>query len=133
MPIQKLIRDDVQHPQLVGQLDIDKIHNLTGVLLSKNGVYIYPGAIKHIKRRHPGVFEKYGDLIPDIITTPDYVGKNPSEPNSVELYKIVEDHLLLAIKCDPKGYTYVSSLYSLNNGPYKIQKRLKSGRIIPYL
>jgi len=132
-PIQKLVRDDVRHPQSVGHLDIQKIFNLTGVQLPSSEVLIYPGAIKHIKKRHPGVFEQYGELIPSIVTSPDYVGENPSEPGSVELYKVVNDHLLLAVKCDPTGYLFVSSLYTLNNGAYKIQKRLASGRIIPYV
>ncbi len=132
-PTQIIIRDNVRHPQTCGHLDTQKIFNLTGVQLPFSEVFIYSGAIKHIKKNHPGVFEQYGHLIPTIVTSPDFVGKNPKEPNSVELYKIVNDHLLLAIKCDPSGYLYVSSLYTLNNGPYKIQKRLASGRIVPYV
>lgn len=93
----------------------------------------FPGAIKHIKKRHPGIFEQYYELIPDIIESPDYVGQNPREPStSVELIKLVSEHLLLAVKLDPSGYLYVSTLYDLNNGMIKVQKRLKSGRLIPF-
>lgn len=37
-----------------------------------------------------------------------------------------------AIKLDPSGYLFVSSFYDMHNGPFKIQKRLASGRLIPF-
>ncbi|MDN4071367.1 hypothetical protein QYF50_26090 [Paenibacillus vini] len=118
--------------QVVGELNIQAIKELIGVELPVGTVQIYAGALKHIKRRHPGVLEQYGHLIPGMIAFPDYIGKNPTEPNSVELVKIVEDHLLLAIKLDPTGYVFVSSFYDLANGEAKLQKRLDSGRWVPY-
>lgn len=93
---------------------------------------MFPGAIKHIKKRHPGILESFGHLIPEIIEFPDYVGQSPRHPNSVELIKVVSEHLLLAIKLDPSGYLFVSSFYELNNGPYKIKKRLRSGRLVRF-
>lgn len=119
-------------PLLVGELDIKKINLLVGIVFPVSEVYIYPGAIKHIKREHPGIWEQYGHLLPTILEKPDYVGKNPKVPNSIELYKQLGDHMLLAIKLDPTGYLFVSSLYELNNATVKINKRLASGRIIAY-
>ena len=118
--------------QTVGKLNIASIKRLTGIDFPVAEVQIYPGAIRHIKRKHPGIIEQYGHLIPDMIEHPDYVGKNPTEPGSVELIKVVTDSLLLAIKLDPKGYLYVSSLYDLNNAAVKLQKRLKSKRWVPF-
>ncbi|HBF2207821.1 hypothetical protein [Paenibacillus aceti] len=118
--------------QDVGELNVQAIKKLTGVDLSDGKVKVYPGALKHIRKRHPGVLEQYGHLIPGMISCPDYVGKNPKEPNSIELVKIVQDHLLLAIKLDPTGYVFVSSFYDLANGTAKLQKRLASRRWVPY-
>lgn len=126
------IRDDVSFRQLVGILDLEKIKNLLGLSFPVSEVYIYTGAIKHIKKYHPGIWEQYGQDIPDIIAHPDYIGVNPKVDNSVELYKYVNDNLLLAIKLDPTGYLYVSSFYDLDNAQHKIQKRLKSKRIVAY-
>lgn len=95
-------------------------------------VKAYSGAIKHIKKRHPKDLEKYFERIPEIISNPDYVGQNPTEPNSVELIKQFDNHVLVAIKLDPSGYIYLSSMYSLNNGKHKVKSRLQSGRLIPY-
>ncbi|WEG15064.1 hypothetical protein PU629_00335 [Pullulanibacillus sp. KACC 23026] len=70
--------------------------------------------------------------MPNIISNPDYVGQNPKEPSSIELYKFLTDHLLVAIKLDPSGYLYLSSFYDLHNGSDKIKKRLRTGRIVPF-
>ncbi|MGP3788619.1 MULTISPECIES: PBECR3 domain-containing polyvalent protein [Paenibacillus] len=118
--------------QVVGKLDIVKIKSLTGVDLPSDLVQMYPGAIKHVQRNHPGIIEQYGHLIPSMIAHPDYVGQNPKEENSVELVKVIGPHLLLAIKLDPSGYIFLSTFFELDNGAYKVQKRLKSGRLVPY-
>lgn len=118
--------------QLVGEIDTAAVKNLTGVEFPDAKVYIYPGAIKHIKKEHPGIIEQYGHLIPDMISSPDYIGQNPTEPNSVELVKTITPHLLLAIKLDPSGYLFVSTFFDLKNGPAKVKKRLASGRLKLY-
>jgi hypothetical protein len=120
-------------PLLIGEVNIAKIQSLVGIVFPVSEVYIYPGAIKHIKREHAGIWELYGHLLPSIVQEPDYIGKNPKVPNSIELYKQLGDHMLLAIKLDPTGYLFVSSLYELNNAIVKIKKRLASGRIVAYV
>jgi hypothetical protein len=118
--------------QTLGQLNIDAINKLLGLNLPTVDVQVHPGAIKHIKRKHLDDFNKYFHLLPDMIKNPDYVGKNPKEPNSIELYKRVSEHVLVALKLDPSGYLYLSSMYELNNGNHKIHKRLRAGRIVHY-
>lgn len=118
--------------QIVGQLNIVAIKALTLVEFPTAEVWMYSGAIRHVKKYHPGIMERYGHLISDIIASPDFVGKNPSNPGSIEMVKFVDQHVLLAIDLDPSGYLYVSSFYDLNNGPEKLKKRLASGRWVPY-
>lgn len=122
---------DAKTTQIVGILP-EVIVVRYNLLCSSREVKMFPGAIKHIKKRHPGILESFGHLIPEIIEFPDYVGQSPRHPNSVELIKVVSEHLLLAIKLDPSGYLFVSSFYELNNGPYKIKKRLRSGRLVRF-
>lgn len=119
-------------PLLVGQIDIEKVKKLTGIVFKEQKVFIYPGAVKHIKKKHSLVWDQHKQELPSLLSSPDYIGKNPKVPNSIELYKLVGDHLLLAIKLDPSGYLFVSSFYDLDNAEYKIKKRLASGRIQPY-
>ncbi|NKQ22772.1 plasmid-related protein [Brevibacillus laterosporus] len=119
--------------QIVGMLDIEKINSILGASFTNSGeVWMYPGLKKHVMKKHVGIFENYHQCLPAIIASPDYIGRNPSEPNSVELVKRISDTILLAIKLDPTGYLYVSSFYDLKNAEIKIHKRLNSGRLKPY-
>ena len=57
-------------------------------------VYMPPGVLKHLKKRgHWDDFVTYHTVIPDMIANPDYAGQNPKELNTVELYKVVNDHV----------------------------------------
>lgn len=119
--------------QIVGQLDLAKINALLGVNFTGTGeVWMYPGLKKHVMKAHAGIFEAYHQYLPDIIASPDYVGQNPKEPDSLELIKQITDTVLLAIKLDPSGYLFVSTFFDLKNAPDKIRKRLATGRIKPY-
>lgn len=98
-----------------------------------NDVHMAPGALKHLKKRgHWNEFLLcYRDL-PNMIANPDYAGQNPNEPGSVELYKSVGDHVLIAIKLDPAAELFLGSFCKLNNGSVKIRKRLRTGRIYAF-
>lgn len=87
------------------------------------------GLIVHIQKRHPG-YEPYLQQLSAIIRWPDYIGRNPKEPDSVELVKILDENILVAVKLDKKnGYLYVASLYPIKGGT--LQHRLENGRLIP--
>jgi hypothetical protein len=65
----------------------------------------------HVKKRHPAC-TKYLEDIALIITSPDYIGVNPREPNSIELVKRFNDNIQIGIKLDTKNdYLYVSTLF----------------------
>ena len=90
-------------------------------------IYVSKGLTKHIQYRHSNCLI-YIDKIPEIIESPDYIGKNPHEPNSVELVKIYEDNIQIGIKMDlDKNYLYVATLYDIKQS--KIERRLNSGRL----
>ena len=125
--------ENLPEPLLVGQIDTEKVKKLTGVYFQVQDVFIYPGAVKHINRNHPHIWNQYKFELPNILSNPDYIGKNLKVPKSIELYKFVGDQLLLAIKLDPSGYLFVSTFYDLDNVEHKIKKRLKSGRIQAYV
>lgn len=85
------------------------------------------GLEKHILKRHPNYIE-YMDKIPEILLIPDYIGHNPKEPESIELVKVYEDNIQIAVKLDSTNdYYYVASLYEISNK--KLSERLHSGRL----
>lgn len=88
------------------------------------------GLIKHIEKRHPDCVQ-YIEKIPEILESPDYIGTNSKEPDSIEIVKQLDKNILVAIKLDKKDeHLYVASLYDINNG--KVERRINSGRIKKY-
>lgn len=104
-----------------------------GIQCNDYEVHMPPGVLKHLKKRgHWQDFMAYHQDLPDMIANPDYAGQNPKEPDSVELYKVLGDHILIAIKLNPSSGLFLGSFYTLDNGASKIQKRLRTGRIHPF-
>ena len=90
-------------------------------------IYVSCGLRKHIQSRHSNCLD-YIDKIPEIINNPDYIGKNPTEPNSIELVKVYENNIQIGIKMDiSKNYLYVATLFDIKQS--KIERRLNSGRL----
>jgi len=109
---------------------VEKFNELTGQNLLTGPIYQASGLATHIKKHHPTIVSNIG-YIPDIIAHPDYVGRNPKEPDSVELVKCITDNLMVCVKLDQNnGYFYVASLFDITDG--KLANRLKSGRLKPY-
>jgi len=106
----------------------ERFNTLATAALPCGPIYKSSGFAAHIKKRHPG-YETYIARIPEIITSPDYIGHNPNESDSIELIKVFSENIQIAIKLDrKKGYLYVASLYDVKQS--KIDRRLASGRLI---
>jgi phage-Barnase-EndoU-ColicinE5/D-RelE like nuclease3 len=104
-----------------------------GIPCSSYEVHMPPGVLKHLKKKgHWQDFLKYFEDIPAAISNPDYAGQNPKEPGTVELYKVMSDHVLIAIKMNPDTGLFLGSFYTLDNGAEKIKKRLRVKRIHPF-
>lgn len=102
-------------------------NNLLNTNLPISEIYVSDGLNKHILRRHPNC-QKYIKKIPEIINNPDYIGKNPKEPNSIELVKVFNNNIQIGIKLDTnKNYLYVATLFDIKES--KVQRRLNSGRL----
>ena len=105
----------------------EEFNKQLNINLPINEIYQSDGLVKHISKRHPG-FEKYMSDIPDIIANPDYIGTNPKEKDSIELIKILDDNILVAVKLDKNdNRLFVASLYNISSS--KLKNRLNSGRI----
>ena len=79
-------------------------------------IYIGPSNIAHMKSRHPNDFEKYGNYLPDILNSPDYVGMNPND-GSIEYVKefcINNEYVKVAVRASGKEKYFARTLYTLN-------------------
>lgn len=118
--------------QLVGYVP-EAIVKYYSIICSSYEVFMPPGVLKHLQKRgHWNDFLTYYSDIPDMISNPDYAGQNPKEPETIEIYKIMSDHILIAIKMNPSNGLFLGSFYTLDNGVNKIQGRLRNGRIYPF-
>lgn len=118
--------------QLVGYVP-EAVVRYYGINCSSYDVFMPPGVLKHLKKRGHWIdFLRYHMDIPNMIAAPDYAGQNPNEPGTIELYKVVNDHVLIAIKMSPPDELFLGSFYKLDNGAQKIQGRLRTGRIYPF-
>lgn len=113
--------------KIVGQY-IDKFNVMTGQSLPCGNIFQADGLSVHVEKHHPG--ETYLlEHIPNIISSPDYIGHNPREPQSIELVKVTAKNEMVCIKLDIKNsYLYVASVFSISQG--KLDNRLKSGRLV---
>lgn len=106
---------------------IEKYNKLLNINLPCTPIYVSHGLKKHIQSRHSNCIS-YIAKIPDIINSPDYIGTNPKEPNSIEIVKIYNDNIQIGIKLDTsQNYLYVATLFDIKES--KIKRRLNSGRL----
>lgn len=91
-------------------------------------IYQSEGLNKHIMKRHPDCIQ-YIEMIPQIISSPDYIGVNPNEMNtSFELVKCISENVQVGIKLDTKdNYLYVATLHTITNS--KLRHGIQNGRL----
>ena len=79
-------------------------------------IYIGTSNIEHIKSRHPYEYEKYFPYISDIISTPNYVGKNPTDGSIafVKFFQIGEEYVRVAVRITTNGTAFAKTLHLLS-------------------
>ena len=78
------------------------------------------------KKHHPEIKDSIMLNIPNIISSPDYIGKNPKEPNSIELVKDIGKNTKVCVKLDTKNeYLYVASIFEILLLKNNLEKRCR--------
>jgi len=93
----------------VGKININIYKCVTEDITTDDAI-ITDNQILHIKEHHPNDFEKYMELIPDILASPDYI-LEANKPYTAFLLREFENNgksfqLILRLKTskDPDGY-----------------------------
>lgn len=111
--------------EIVGEYR-EEFNTILGINIPCGPIYRSRGLATHVNDHHPDCMMYY-PMIPDVIASPDYIGKDPTKPGSIELIKKVNEYLLVAITLNPKeNYLYVSTLFDQTES--KVKMRLNSGR-----
>lgn len=81
-------------------------------------VYIGPQNIEHIRNKHSKDYEVYFEKISEIISSPDYYGRNLKD-GSIELIKEFEilekEYVKVAVRISKKGKLFARTLYKLTD------------------
>ena len=93
--------------------------------LKDNRVFIAERNIVHMRKKHCEDYEKYYESISEIISCPDYIGRNPKD-NSMELIKefFFEEkkfYVKVAVAIDKQELLYAKTLYTLNFLKFEFQ------------
>ena len=95
----------------------EEVKNILGLDLD-TGTPIYIGLtnIEHMQREHPTEYGRYFVLLPQIISTPDFVGLNPKD-SSIEYIKSFPtsagQYIKLAVRISNDGFLFARSLYEI--------------------
>ena len=75
-------------------------------------IYIGHENIKKIKTKHPEDFEKYGQDIEKIISSPDYIAKHPKD-DSIQYVKVYgkDNYVMVAVRATGGGKLFVRTLF----------------------
>lgn len=121
-----VIKENKPMTQSIGNIRVEILDRLN-LPIENRQIVIYPGAVRHIKKRHPHAFKVYFNKIPEVIESPDYVGMSSQDPKRIELIKKYKDNILVALKLDDESNLFVSSMYIIEEN--RIDKRVTYGRL----
>ena len=92
-------------------------------------IYIGSSNVEHIKSRHPYEYDKYFPYVSDIISTPDYVGRNPSDKSIsfVKFYQMGEEYVRVAVRVTTNGTAFAKTLHLLSTA--NAEKYIEKGTL----
>ena len=107
-----------------------KIVSLLNLPITPNEpIFLGRSNIQHMISRHPGDYQKYGSLIPQILSSPDYVGANPSDGSIeyVKEFQVNGEFVKVAVRLSGNHVLYARSIYVLN--PNRVKNFIQKGTL----
>lgn len=121
----------MQKSKIIGQVSSSVQHALNLTIMEDRYIYIGESNIKHMKRKHPEDYARYGSKITLILADPDYIGQNPADDSIeyVKEFRINEEYVKVAIRVTQNGKYFARSLYCLNKR--RAENFIARGTLIP--
>lgn len=106
------------------------VRQVLGIKIRLTDIYCSKGLQAHMMKSNHFKEVKYIDRIPEIIKTPDYVGKTGNDDDcSIEYVKCYDDNIRLIVKMDiKKKMLYVATMFELPSK--KLERFVHSGRLV---
>lgn len=109
----------------------EHVESLLKIPIAKDrSIYLGPSNITHMMRSHPDDYSRYGEYIPDILSSPDYVGINPKD-GSIEYVKefaVDSKYVKVAVRISAGVKYYARSIYSLNTN--RVNNFIRDNKLI---
>jgi len=109
--------NEIITPGKVGELSQAVISTLGLQMKAGRIILLGESNILHMKTKHPADFYRYAAALPDILTSPDYVGRNPKDGSIEYVKEFIMDgsYVKVAVRVSLSGNLYARSLYILNH------------------
>jgi len=117
---------EVENVHFIGNINIKKLGNYKNIVTTDK-VIITSERIEHIKKRHPGDFEKYISYVPIILENPDYILEDTNNKNTILLLKTLQENgknIQVVIKLhtdikDKNKYNSILTFWHIRDRNYK--------------
>lgn len=114
----------------VGEVNKNIVNHLNSNI-PQAPIYIDEGLLVHLRDRGHSNMIPYFNKVGDMIQNATYIGQNTRHINSLEFIYVTDENVQIAIKLNiSEGYYFVATMHEVTDS--KINKRLKSGRIIEF-
>lgn len=113
----------------IGQVT-NEVKEIFNIVLEASDIKVNKEGLRsHMMKHHHNDVIRHIEDLELILSNPDFVGVNPREKDtSFEYVKRFDDNVLVAIKLHKSGdFFYVPTMYRIQD--YKLQSRIKSGRL----
>lgn len=93
-------------------------------------IFIGDKNIAHIKERHPEEYDLYFPRIEEIISDPDFVGKDPKN-NSIDFVKLYQagtEYIQVSVRIDMGGRHIARTLFMLAS--FKAERYIDQGTLV---
>lgn len=120
----------MQKNRIIGQVssNVEQILHLS--VMEVRPIYLGESNVKHMKRKHPEDYARYGDKINLILSSPDYIGQNPADASIeyVKEFRVNQEYVKVAVRVSQKGKYFARSLYCLNTR--RVENFIDKGTLI---
>ena len=119
--------------------NIQKIGNVTEEIINTLGlknivenqpIYIGMENREHMQARHPVEYDMYFKDIEEILSSPDYIGKNPRDNSIayVKLYEVHGEYIRVGVRVSTNGQLFARTLHLLST--YNAERYIERGTLI---
>lgn len=115
---------------IIGRFSETIINLLSLNIDPETPIYLSSSNREHMMEHHPDAYQRYFDHLPDILSSPDYIGIGGVQAPSVEFIKRFEinnEFVNVAVRASKRGVYFTRSMFTISET--QIDLYLKKGTL----